>query len=150
MLLILFLVIAYELPLLVFGVRTTGRVVDLKVEIHSLGDNGTMYPLIRFSYDGQLVSIYGPENSKYQIGDEVKLIFYKRKPGNAKVLSFAGLYLKPVIEFIIGLLLWYVFILSFSERFINRAFRLKKRKFLGEFFEDDERKKLEGKKKNGI
>ena len=116
---IILLVLQNPITLLIFGKVSKGKVVEKVYESAylSIVAGASFYPRVDFSYNYTHYSILGSENQNYQIGDSVKVIFYKKHPEKAQILSFVGLFIKPVIELPLGLLIWWALFKSYPTLF---------------------------------
>jgi amino acid transporter len=103
---------------LIFGKIEKGKVIEIVFEYTnvSLLPSST-YPRIEFNYQNKSYIILGEENEAQLVGDEVKVIFFKDHPDEAKVLTFWGLFIESIIELPIGLLIWWALFQSYPTLF---------------------------------
>jgi hypothetical protein len=103
---------------LFFGKVEKGKVIEIVFEYSGIsGIPSSTYPRIEFYYQDKAYVILGEENDAKLIGEEVKVIFYKKNPTKAKVLTFLGLFIESIIELPIGLLIWWALFQSYPNLF---------------------------------
>jgi hypothetical protein len=118
-LLIFVAVLQPPLSLLIFGKYETGLVVKKVMDVSILAQISGVgyYPSIEFNYKGITYSFQDEENQDYEIGDKVTVIFYKWQPQKARILTFGDLFVDPLIELPIGLLIWWALFQSYPNLF---------------------------------
>jgi hypothetical protein len=109
------------LSYLLFGQITDGKVVALYTNYRKNSSNFT--PIISFCKDSQEITFAGRENSGHNYGDTVKIVYYSFNPHKAKILSFNGLLLWPIIELATCQFIWWAFLSSFNNIFDQPPFK---------------------------
>jgi hypothetical protein len=103
---------------LIFGKIEKGKVIKIVFEYSGVSIiPSSTYPKIEFYYQDNAYVILGEENEVRLVGDEVKVIFFKNHPEEAKVLTFWGLFIESIIELPIGLLIWWALFQSYPTLF---------------------------------
>lgn len=69
-------------------------------------------PIVQFFYKNEEIIFDAKRNIKYENGEEVKVIFRKKTPNNAKIYSFTGYWLEPIIICLLPTILYSALILS--------------------------------------
>jgi hypothetical protein len=109
-LLILVLPVAREWRLLLNGERVEGEVVEMQ-KITS-GEDALIRltefrAVIEYRYMDRTYRIFGPENMKYEIGEEIPLIIHPEKEDEYIIASLSGFYIHGrSVVLIIVLILW--------------------------------------------
>jgi len=101
--------------LLLHGAKTKGTVV--KIEKDNLGPLLSFYPIIAFQANQKPYLLKGPENVKYPIGKEFRILYLPEQPDDAIIFSARGVYFNkytPVA--VVLILLWIAFYLSFCPK----------------------------------
>lgn len=122
-LLILLLPVSSKYKLLIYGKKTEGVVVNHKKVTAGLSRIGgyDIYSVIQFTADSLTVRMYGPENTIYDIGERLTVIYDRNNPRKCIIFSLGYLYTTTgVVLPAIVLLLWLAFYLAFKERKTNR------------------------------
>ncbi len=116
-LLILLFPLSSKYKLILWGEKTQGAVVDhKKVGFGRLSEYDT-YSVIQFNADNRTIRMYGPENTKYELGDSITVYYNKNNPQNCMIFSFAYIYTgrSAIIPFVL-LLLWIAFYTAFKDK----------------------------------
>lgn len=105
------------ITLLLLGEKVEGIVIEKVVDGSILSGVSSNYfcPRVRFTYREKVYSFIAEENHGYEPGDRVKVIFYSWQPKRASILSFGNIFIVPIIELPIGLLIWWAFFKSFPN-----------------------------------
>ncbi|MDD2636546.1 MAG: hypothetical protein PHW82_13725 [Bacteroidales bacterium] len=74
-------------------------------------------PIVHFIYENQEIVFVAQRNTKYENGENVKVVFRKKSPDTAKIYSFTGYWLIPIIICSIPIILYFALILSFVGKF---------------------------------
>ncbi len=117
--LIMLLPISKQWKLLMYGTRTTGVAVDYQI-LNQRADmqyNSSYAKTTIFQYKvgNRNYRILGPSNSVYELGEERKIIYDKRRPSKSIIPTFAYLYSFPrIIIPLLVLLVWIAFYTSFT------------------------------------
>ena len=107
---------------LILGVIEKGRVTEIVSEHEGISIlPSSTYPRIEYQYNNKAYTILGEENQIFLVGDEVKVVFYKRNPQKAKVYTFWGLFIDTIIQMPIGLLIWWAFFKSYPKMFESHS-----------------------------
>lgn len=85
--------------------------------------------IVQFFYENQEIIFDAKRNIKYENGKEVKVIFRKKTPNNAKIFSFTGYWLEPIIICLVPIILYSALILSLIGKFDFIIFSFKEFKF---------------------
>lgn len=117
-LLILLLPLSSKYKLIIWGKKTTGKVVHHH-KVGSglrLGGNDT-FSVIQFKADSVTVRMYGPENTIYELGESITVFYNKNNPEDCLILTFAYIYTgrSAIIPFVL-LLLWIAFYMAFKDK----------------------------------
>lgn len=112
--------------LILNGCRTKGKVVGTST-ITAKGvesSSNPLNPVVEFSDCGRIVRFETIENLPVALGQEVTVAYHPSNPQNAKVLSFGGLFIIPLIQLMACLFLWWAFTSSFKN-FLNSKSKIK-------------------------
>jgi len=105
---------------LIFGKIEKGRVIENAFIYSGISMiPSSTYPKIEFKYQNKNYLILGEENQEFLVGDQVKVIFFKNNPSNAKVFTFAGLFIDTLIQLPVCLLIWWALFKSFPKLFVD-------------------------------
>ncbi len=131
MLIIAFVAFVPNLITLTRGKIVPGIIIDIK-EVPSVFSSKitSSYPVVLFNTDDQSYKFIGAQNLNVKEGEQVDVIFNPRKPEDAKILSFAGFWLKYLLTMVSGIFFWYALITSFPDRMILNMFSKQKTHFL--------------------
>ena len=117
----LFLLLPFSVQwkLLLFGTKTTGVVIKhiYPYSAYAANNESTYtYSIIRFEANNKKIEFSGPEDLKYPIGKEVKIIYNSKKPSQFVMFNFAGLFLsnKIIIPGVL-LIIWFAFYLTIRQ-----------------------------------
>lgn len=116
---LLLLPISMQYKILLWGVKTTGEVVPIqKIDLRQVsGRYRHSASIIHFDAGGQTVQIFGPENTNYQIGELIPIVYEKKNPQNCMVYSFSQIFFVPKTSIaLILLIIWLAFYFSFAEK----------------------------------
>lgn len=96
---------------------TTGKVKGTEI-IKSRRYNSEIsrYAVIEFGFNGDTIQFGGEQNVDYELGEEVKVIYSNDNPEKAKVYSFAGFWLAPLLYCIIPIWLLAALVLSLLSK----------------------------------
>lgn len=116
---LLLLPLSSRYKLLLLGVKTEGVVIPYEMaDFSQLGRNHVYSSnIIHFSANGQSVQFWGPENTHYDVGEQVWVLYLPQNPSKCVLFSFRGLFLD--IYSIVPLLLlivWLAFYFAFAKR----------------------------------
>ncbi len=117
--LIMLLPISKQWKLLMFGTRTTGVAVDYKI-LNQRADmqyNSEYAKTTIFQYQvgNAAYRVLGPSNSVYELGEEHKIIYDKRRPSKSMIPTIAYMYsFHRIIIPMMVLLVWIAFYTSFT------------------------------------
>lgn len=114
---LLFLSVADNLVLLVFGKQTKGTVVQFVVN-YAGGSRypAVKYPVIEFTTSDKKYRFNGNWDADYQVGDTAQVIYKSWRPKRAKVKTFWGIAKKPVVQLVIAIIIWSMFYSSFKPK----------------------------------
>jgi hypothetical protein len=130
LLFILGLIIAFGVPILVKykyiagGEVTNGKVVGVKSKLDVEGHTFTRFEegvadyfaVIEYTVNGQEYQFLGPENM-FDVNEVVEVRYVAGDPADAKVNSFAGLFLDAYLLLtVLFLLLWSAVVFSFVKK----------------------------------
>jgi hypothetical protein len=85
----------------------------------------TTYPVISYKVNNKSYTFKAAENIKLEKHEKVKVLYLPGKPKQAKVYSFTGFWLSYLITLVVGIIFWWGFVLSFSEKKLKKMLRLK-------------------------
>jgi len=122
--LILALPVSRQWKLLATGKKATGTVLEFTMIVHeNLGGNREIQYVseIQFTADGHTYKTYGPDNTEYEVGRKINVMYNPRDPEQNCLLTFSSIYFNDY--FILPLVLitlWLAFYLSFNS-YLRRA-----------------------------
>lgn len=119
-LLIVLLPIWGNWKLFLFGHIATGRVIAYE-KVVTVFNSSSIYPVIQFDTSDTTLKVRGPENVKYPLEKEIKVLYNSKAPNHYIIFNLQGLFLNPK-TFMSGLLLlfWIAFYLSFLRDSENK------------------------------
>lgn len=116
---LLMLPVSMRYRLLLFGEKTEGVVVPTHMAVFN--KTISAYPhrgaIIRFNADSSTYQLVGPENTHYDVGESVTVIYSPHNPTNCVVYSFSGLFLDVRLAVSVPLLVvWLAFYFVFGAK----------------------------------
>ena len=117
--LIILLPISSKYRLLIFGKRTQGVVVSNEVKSSAFFQSHgyDTYPVIEFTADSLTLKMYGPENTTYEVGRRLTVIYNPNNPYSCMILTLSYFYTgRGVILPGTIMLLWISFYLTFRSK----------------------------------
>lgn len=116
-LLILILPISSKYKLIVWGEKTTGKVIEHKKVSSGRLSGYDTYSVIEFRVDSSTIRMYGPENTIYDLGENLTVFYNKQNPKNCMILSFTSIYTgRGAIIPLVLLLIWIAFYTAFKDK----------------------------------
>lgn len=117
---------ARQLTFIAASAKADGIVLNV-TNNDSLSMENTLlsYPMVGFSANGETYIFRGESNMNVAKGDTVKVIYRSSNPSNAHIYSFTGFWLRNILWFIIPLVLWAAFSLSYLDRNEHLAINLR-------------------------
>jgi len=91
---------------------TSGKVSGLEIRKSKWNHGEDRAAIIQFMNNGDTIFFVAEQNVKYELGEDVKVIYDNDNPEKSKVYSFAGFWLAPILYCIIPLWLLSALILS--------------------------------------
>ncbi|MDD4150669.1 MAG: hypothetical protein PHE33_11660 [Bacteroidales bacterium] len=82
-------------------------------------------PIVQFFYNNQEIIFVAQRNVKYENGEKVKVIFKQSSPDTAKIYSFVGYWLVPIILCLVPLILFSALVLTFIGKLDFMVFSFK-------------------------
>ncbi len=99
------------------SVITNGEVIGHKEWVNEeFPKEKEIAPIIKFSNDTQRIVFTAQKNLNYNVGSQIKVIYKKQSPHKAKIYTFLGFWLKPIIVCIIPLILIFASIFTFLAK----------------------------------
>jgi|ERR1051325_457104 hypothetical protein len=111
---IVIIFLLYFLPKIFFlsaSEKTKGQVVRWVTQQGHR--SSTSFPIIEFFYEGQAIRFRGEEYQNVELEEKVPVVFDRKDPKNARVLSFMGFWFSYLLYFAIAFIVWIFFITSF-------------------------------------
>ncbi|HNQ68669.1 MAG TPA: DUF3592 domain-containing protein [Bacteroidales bacterium] len=106
---------------------TTGKVSGVEIRKSKWNHGEDRSALIQFEYNGDTIHFRGEQNVQYELEEEVRVVFQNDNPNNAKIYSFAGFWLAPLMYCIIPLWLLSALVLSLFDKSDKVIIKLGKR-----------------------
>lgn len=136
--LIILIPVSKEFKLLLWGTRTSGEVVSLKISHNKSSPNGSraereadydfMCVVIEFKTKDAVVRMNGPAYVKYDLGERVTIIYDDKNPAHCIMPTLAYLYsIQHSLWLIPILMVWIAFYTSFAPPKSFLRHKLKKR-----------------------
>lgn len=108
---------ARQLTFIASAEITEGTVINVtNSDSISLENTALSYPMVEFNANGNIQLFRAESNMNVTKGDKVKVIYQANEPSDAYIYSFTGFWLRNILWFIIPLVLWAAFSLSYLNR----------------------------------
>jgi hypothetical protein len=103
--------------LLVLGKTAEGKVIRyVDNPSGGVGYPSIRYPVIQFQVNGKAYKFSGYWDADYHSGDIVPVIYRPWWPKKARIFTFWGIAKRPMIQFIVTLVLWSLIYSSFKPK----------------------------------
>lgn len=104
------LLFASRLDFIIGSSFTQGEVLDFE------SGRSVKWPIVEFQHNNYIYTFEGVSNDDLEMNEKVKVIFKQDDPSDARVFSFVGFLLPPLLWSILPLVLWTAAVYSFLTK----------------------------------